>query len=180
VRKRSAPPVGAEIRIVVTQAHHLAILGIFLAIACASDVAQRRVPNAVVAPLAVAGLAAQWVSGGEWALLWGAVSGLGVLALLLVPWSLGKVGGGDVKLAAAAATWLEPARLPGFLVVAGLASAAVGIAVHLSYRLRLERMLRASTGTAAALHTPVVRQGTVPVAIAVAAATFVALLGGKP
>ncbi len=164
----------------VTQAHHLAILGVFLAIACASDVAQRRVPNAVVLPLAVAGLAAQWVSGGPWALLWGAAAGLGVLALLVVPWALGKVGGGDVKLAAAAATWLGPARLPGFLVVAGLASAAVGIAVHVAYRVRLQRMVQAPAGTAASLDTTVVRRGTVPVAIAVAAATFVALLGSKP
>jgi prepilin peptidase CpaA len=164
----------------VTQAQHLAILGVLLAIACASDIAQRRVPNAVVLPLAVAGLAAQWVSGGPWALLWGATAGLCVFALLVAPWALGKVGGGDLKLAAAAAVWLGPARIPGFLVVAGLASAAVGIAVHVAHRVRLQRAVRAPAGSPASLDAPVVRCQTVPVAIAVAAATFVALLGSKP
>jgi prepilin peptidase CpaA len=163
----------------VTHAHHLAILGVLLAIACASDVAQRRVPNAVVVPLAAAGLAAQWVSGGPWALLWGAVSGLGVLTLLVAPWAFGKVGGGDVKLAAAAAMWLGPARVPGFLVAAGIASAAVGIAVHVAYRIRLRRLIH-GPATAASLDTTVVRRGTVPVAIAVAAATFVAIVGSTP
>ena len=164
----------------VTQAQHLAILGVFLAIACASDVAQRRVPNAIVVPLAVGGLAAQWVSGGPWALLWGAVAGLGVLALLLAPWALGKVGGGDVKLAASAAVWLGPSRLAAFLVAAGLASAAVGLAVHLAHHLRVQRLLRSSAGGSSSLSTLLTVRQTVPVAVAVAAATFVALMGGKP
>jgi prepilin peptidase CpaA len=164
----------------VTQAQHLAILGVFLAIACASDVAQRRVPNAVVAPLAVVGLAAQWVSGGPWALLWGAAAGLGVLTLLAVPWAFGKVGGGDVKLAAAAAMWLGPARLPKFLVVAGIASAAVGLVVLAAYQFRLQRLLHAPAGSPPSPDETVVRRGTVPVAVAVAAATFVALMGSKP
>ena len=42
----------------------LAILGTLLGVACAGDVAQRRIPNAVVGAVALAGLAFQWTAGG--------------------------------------------------------------------------------------------------------------------
>jgi prepilin peptidase CpaA len=146
-------------------ASHLSILGFFLAVAAAADVAQRRVPNLVVAPLAAAGLAAQWASGGVSAAGDGLLAGVAVLLILWLPWARGLLGGGDLKLAAATATWLGLGSVLPFLLFAGAAGLPVAIAAKLSQRLAPSRLAGAGAAEGGAV---AVRRETAPVAVAVA------------
>jgi prepilin peptidase CpaA len=150
---------------------YLPILGTLLAIAAAADVGQRRVPNLVVALLAAAGLGVQCATGGAAAAGSGLLAGLVVIAVLAFPWVRGLVGGGDVKLAAAAATWLGIGAVVPFLLLAGAAGLPVALAARLSHRLALRRLARAGVGDAA------VARETVPVAVAVALGALVVAWG---
>lgn len=79
-----------------------------LVAACVSDVRTRRVPNGLVALLAVGGIGAGLLGGGAAGggdALLACTVGLG---LWLPLWLLRMLGGGDVKLFAAGAAWLTP------------------------------------------------------------------------
>jgi prepilin peptidase CpaA len=163
----------------VTSQAHIAILQALLAVACASDVARRRVPNAIVAALAAGGLAARWAGGGVTAAAWGAAAGAGVLALLLPAWATGKLGGGDAKLAAAAAVWLGPSRLIAFLVLSAAAGLPVALATWVARRLELRRLARggAAAGAEAKASSP---RETVPFAVAIAMGALLAMPWSAP
>ena len=164
----------------IVHAAHLGLLGGLLAVAVACDVAQRRVPNLVVAPLAMGGLAVQWVAGGPTAALWAGLAGLGVLALLLLPWASGKIGGGDLKLMAATAIWMGPSKLLAFLVLTAIAGAPVAVATRVT-RL-VEMRLGARRATAAGSEEPAIPlpRETIPFAAAIALGAFAALQWGLP
>lgn len=155
----------------------LVILGTLLAVAAAFDVAQRRVPNLVVAPLAAAGLAARWAADGPAAAGDGLLAGIAVVAALAYPWARRMLGAGDVKLAAATAIWLGLGSVLTFLLYAGAAGIPVALAVKLSHRVQLARLPRAADG-AAGVAVPAARE-TAPVAVAIALAAL-AVLWVKP
>jgi prepilin peptidase CpaA len=110
----------------------LVVFCLLLAAAAASDMARYRIPNLLCAALAAAGLLlafphdlAEGLSrGASLLILSGAALGLYLAALL---------GGGDVKLLAAAALWMPLSTLPVFLAalaVAGGAQAGVMLAAR--------------------------------------------------
>jgi prepilin peptidase CpaA len=146
---------------------HLPILGALLAVACASDVAARRVPNAVVVAIAVAGAGAQWVAGGLAAALGGLAAGAALLAVFLVAWAKGKLGGGDLKLAAATAIWLGPSVLVPFVLFTAMAGVPVALAVRALRRIELRRPARTAAG-APPPGEPAPSPETVPLAVAIA------------
>ncbi|WP_290652975.1 A24 family peptidase, partial [Aquisalimonas sp.] len=77
-------------------------------LALAFDVRQRRIPNALTFGAAAMGVAAQAMLGGTTGLVT-AVTGLAVgLAILLPGYLMRTTGAGDVKLMAAAGTFLGP------------------------------------------------------------------------
>jgi prepilin peptidase CpaA len=77
--------------------------------AAASDLARRRIPNALNVAIFLGGLLAQAAGGGPAALGQG-LAGAGIaLALLLPLFYVRWLGGGDVKLAVAFGAWLGPA-----------------------------------------------------------------------
>jgi prepilin peptidase CpaA len=154
---------------------HLALLGALLAAATASDVARRRVPNLVVALLAAAGFAAQWSRDGVVGALLGGFSGALVLAPLFVAWAAGKLGAGDVKLAAAAAIWLGPQRLLPFVVFAAVAGGPLAIATRLAHQLRLRRLLRQAGAAGTPIEALSPPAETVPFAVAIAVGVFAAM-----
>ncbi len=59
-----------------------------------------------------------------------------VFALLAVTFTIGMMGGGDVKLAAALALWFSPASTVKFLVIMSLAGGVLTLIVLIAHRLR--------------------------------------------
>ncbi len=147
--------------------------------AVASDVALRLVPNWVPALLAAAGLALRAVSG---TLVGGLIAAASVFALALVCWRRRWMGGGDVKLLAAATLTVPPLAAAGLLAAVALAGGALAAL----YRL-LGAVLppvrvqpgRAGVGGLARIlrreRRRIARRGPVPYAAAIAAGTIFVL-----
>lgn len=112
----------------------LAMFSLILVVAALWDVASFRIPNALPAALAVAALVfALPDGGGEW-LSRGASVGivsLTVLALYLA----GGMGGGDVKLLAAAAMWMPFDTLPVFVLALGIIGGVQALLTQAARRL---------------------------------------------
>jgi prepilin peptidase CpaA len=68
--------------------------------------------------------------GGLIALGWSALAVVVVGAVIWPAWTRRWIGGGDLKLAAAAAAWLGIARVPHYLVASSL---AIGVVSMVSY-----------------------------------------------
>jgi len=85
------------------------LLVVLLTVACVSDLRTRRIPNTIVLATAVAGTAA--ALGTKW-LIPGLVQAGGGFGTGLVVWlpfyAFGMLGAGDIKLFAAASTFLGP------------------------------------------------------------------------
>ena len=129
-----------------------------LAIACVTDLRDRRIPNALVVALGtmgVGGAALGWSPGLS---LLGALAGLGLGLAIWLPFHLGgMLGAGDVKLFAAAATWLGPrVTIDAALLTAllgGVGAALVlwreagvrGAALRLAVACRVPQLLRLTT-----------------------------------
>ncbi|MGA8893163.1 MAG: prepilin peptidase [Anaeromyxobacteraceae bacterium] len=158
----------------------LDLLGTLLAAAVAADVASRRIPNALVLPLALGGLAAQWLERGPAAAGVAVLVALGVLALLVLPWMSGKLGGGDVKLIAATAIWIGPSLVLPFLVFTAVAGAPVACAARLVSFVRLRREAPRTTPHGCHPGALPAAQDTVPMAAAIALGAFAALFWGWP
>jgi prepilin peptidase CpaA len=94
---------------------------IVLAVATFTDLRNRRIPNWLVLPFLVVGIATStWLHG--WHGLGQSFSGLGLGLLLygFLFW-MGGMGAGDVKLAAAIGAWIGPNQLFFALVVTAMA-----------------------------------------------------------
>jgi prepilin peptidase CpaA len=156
---------------------HLTILSALLAVACASDVATRRVPNVLVIAIAVTGAFAQFTSGGFDRALAGIAGGAGILALFLLAWATGKLGGGDLKLAAATAVWLSPSKLVPFVLFTAMAGLPVALAAWGSHRLQLFRVSRGAAASGDGEIELAPARPTVPLSVAIALGAGAALWG---
>ena len=100
---------------------------VVVAIATFTDLRSRRIPNWLVLPFMVAGIAVSgWVHG--WHGLASSLEGLllgGVLMGALA--ALGGMGMGDVKLCAAVGAWIGPSQLIVALVVMALAGGVMAL-----------------------------------------------------
>jgi len=93
---------------------------IVLVVATVSDLRSRRIPNWLVVPFLLSGLAVQTVTGG-WSGAGGSISGIGLAALLFgLPCFLRAMGMGDLKLAAGVGAWIGPSQLFLAFVVTGI------------------------------------------------------------
>jgi prepilin peptidase CpaA len=81
------------------------------AAAAISDLLRRRVPNALNLSILLSGLAFQLTTGGAAGLGMGLFGSAIGLCLLIAPFAMGWLGGGDVKLASALGAWLGPALI---------------------------------------------------------------------
>jgi prepilin peptidase CpaA len=155
---------------------YLVIFGALLAVACASDVAVRRIPNALLAPFAVGGILSHAFASGARSAIEATLGGAAVFALLFLPWVKGKLGGGDLKLLTATAIWLGARRVPGFLVCTGLAGIPVALGSRAFHRMRLHRMVRVASIAGQSIEALAPPRETVPVAVAITIGAF-AMLG---
>lgn len=103
----------------------------------------------------------------------GCAFGIFLLGALL--FSRGIVGGGDVKLLAAATLWMGPAATPEFLVLTGLAGGMLAMALLTPIGALVTTWGRAFLGPAgnAALDAP---RNAVPYGVAIAVAAITVLL----
>ncbi|HVV17627.1 MAG TPA: A24 family peptidase [Polyangia bacterium] len=155
-------------------------LGLIVSIVC--DLRGRRIPNAASAWILVSGLTLRGFEQGAAALFSGVGAAALVVAALYRPWLRGGIGGGDVKLAAAAAAWVPFARLHWFALCAAVAGGLVAGACYLLARPPARAEIRANL-TLTVLHNelpamPSHRAGqlSVPYALAIAAGAAIALL----
>src|SRR5262245_28945235 len=100
--------------------------------ACVTDLRSRRIPNVLTFGAAGAALVYGAMTGG-WTGLGNAALGwlIGALAFI-VPFALGGLGGGDVKLLAAIGAWLGPAGAIWVALYAGVAGGVMAIGVALA------------------------------------------------
>jgi prepilin peptidase CpaA len=128
------------------------------AIAVAADVTTRRIPNALTIALALAGLALHASQG--WASLAISLAALvAVLAVGFLAFSMKWLGGGDVKLAAAAAATLGFPDTLGFLVFTAIGGGLLGVVVATA-----SGRLRPVLSSVALVLRPFAYKGTVAVA----------------
>jgi len=116
---------------------------VFISMCVAFDVRTLRIPNLVTGPAILLGLAANgWMSG--WSGLAASAIGFAVaVGLLLLPFALGGIGGGDVKMMGAVGALLGPALTLQSLLV-GLMAGGCFAAVHLARKSRLREKLFAT------------------------------------
>jgi prepilin peptidase CpaA len=93
------------------------LLGSGMLAAATYDLAVRRVPNWLNVSILIVGLVVRGMAGGPEAVGWGALGAAVGLAIGIVPFALRIVGGGDVKLVAAAGAWLGPVGVVQMIVV---------------------------------------------------------------
>ncbi len=96
------------------------------------DLAARTVPNGIALALALLGLAARSLDGH---LIGAVLAALATFIIGALCWRRGWLGGGDVKLLAAAALAVPPADLLTFFLVMSWAGAALAIAYLIARRL---------------------------------------------
>lgn len=101
-------------------------------VACGWDLRTRRIPQLLTLGGALAGLAVHLVSGG-WNAGVASAAGWAVgIAIFFVPFALGGLGAGDVKLLGAIGAWLGPMNAIWVGLYAGAAGGVLAIFVALT------------------------------------------------
>jgi prepilin peptidase CpaA len=102
-------------------------LWILVAVAAGSDLRVRRIPNTLIGLGLLSAAAAQWWADGNTGLLHGATgAGLG-LVLLIGPFALRALGGGDVKLAMVIGAWTDGPVLITVLLYGALLTGIIAV-----------------------------------------------------
>jgi prepilin peptidase CpaA len=161
---------------------HLSLLGIGLICAAIWDITRRRVPNAVSAFVFMTGVGINWFDHGFLVAMSGLAAAVVTILAFYVPWKAGGIGGGDVKLAAAVATWIGLSHFLWFLLVTVAAGGIVAAVCYVFARAGTRAEVRANL-ILAGLHgdlppVPSHRLGhiSVPYAVAITVGAAVALL----
>jgi len=91
-----------------------------LVVASVTDLWSRRIPNWLVVPFLLSGLAVRTVTGG-WSGAGRSISGVGLAVLLFgLPCFLRAMGMGDLKLAAGVGAWIGPSQFFLAFVITGI------------------------------------------------------------
>jgi prepilin peptidase CpaA len=151
------------------------LFGVFaalMAFAAAYDLTTMTIPNRLTAAVALAFVAvAIWCRLSPAEIAWHLGAGFVVLVVAFAMFAAGWIGGGDAKLAAAAALWFGFANLLDYLLLAGLMGGALTVILLGARQLPLPASL-ARFGWVARLHDA--RTG-IPYGIALAAAALTVL-----
>jgi prepilin peptidase CpaA len=106
------------------------LFALLLMVAALWDIRRRRIPNFMSAATLLFGLVSAVATQGWSGLLPGIAACLATIAIGWVPWTKGWIGGGDVKLAAAAASAIGLRLLHEYLLATALAGAVVALACY--------------------------------------------------
>jgi prepilin peptidase CpaA len=107
---------------------HAAALSV-ASFACVFDLRTRRIPNWLTFGAAAAGLVFHVVTEGPGGILQGVGGWATGVALLILPYALGGMGAGDVKLVGALGAWLGPGDTFWLAMYTGVAGAAMALIV---------------------------------------------------
>lgn len=161
---------------------HVGLVALLL-IAAIADVRCRRIPNAMCAALLACGAVVSLADPAA-PRIGSAVAAVGlVFSIAFVTWSLRLCGGGDAKLATAAAVWVGLSRLPQFALATALCGGVLSVAAYMAASAGARRAVRANLTASLALGTlsiPGPREPgriKVPYGVAIAAGTLYAVLG---
>lgn len=150
----------------------IALTALAFVTACvATDLHARRIPNLLSFPAAIAGIMLNGVYLGLAGIGLGIAGFALMVALLFVPFALGGIGAGDVKMMGAAGALLGP-RLALVGLVAGMILGGVIVAAYLARRGKLEEKLLA---TATMFAQAIRRRSLAPLRLSAADAGAVAL-----
>ena len=160
----------------------LALGAVLLVAAALHDVAARTIPNGVPLALCALGVLLRLLDS---SLVPGLLLGLAVFAVAVFCWRRGWLGGGDVKLLAAAAMFVPPAHVGEMLIAVAFSGGAVGLIYLFARLLRSGRAPRAGVRPHGLLARIVrierrrlSRGGPLPYAAAIAAGTIIIALTG--
>ncbi len=134
------------------------IVFLFAAACCIADVRARRIPNLLSLPVIIGGLLLNTLWFGALGCITSLLGALLVVAVLIGPFALGGIGGGDVKMMAAIGTLLGP-RLALASLGTGMALGGVIMIIHL---LRIGRLREKLGATAGMIHTSLATQSLAP------------------
>jgi prepilin peptidase CpaA len=156
----------------------LVLVGIVvLLLAAAHDVVARTVPNRLVVALAVTGIALRALAGGLGPSL---LIGAAVFAIAAFCWRRGWMGGGDVKLLAAAAVLVPPHLTLSFITAVALSGGILALSYLLARRLvappPAQRPRRLLARALRVERWRIRRGGPLPYACAIAAGGLLVLL----
>ena len=98
-------------------------------VACVTDLRTRRIPNVLTFGAALAGVIYHLATGGPIGLGESALGWLAGALVFIVPFALGGLGGGDVKLLAALGAWIGPVEALWLALYTGIAGMVMAIAV---------------------------------------------------
>ncbi len=122
---------------------HDILLSLVLLTACATDLSAQRIPNWLTYPAMCLALALHGLWGGAEGLLF-SLSGLGAgLGLMLLPFLMGVMGAGDVKLLAAAGAFIGARGALSAFVLTSLLGGVYALVVLAFHRRALAVRLRA-------------------------------------
>lgn len=111
---------------------HVISLGLAV-VACGWDLRTRRIPQLLTLGGALAGLAYHFAFGGWSAGVASAMGWLVGIAIFFVPFALGGLGAGDVKLLGALGAWLGPMNAVWVGLYAGAAGGILALFVALTH-----------------------------------------------
>ncbi|MEX2260520.1 MAG: A24 family peptidase [Bryobacteraceae bacterium] len=109
---------------------------VVVAVATATDIRTRRIPNWLVVPFLVAGLVVSAAVEG-WPGVGRSLAGVGLAAAIFgASCFFGAMGMGDLKLGAAVGAWIGPDQLMTALVITGAAGGVIAVGYAIRYGLR--------------------------------------------
>lgn len=130
----------------MTQATVVPLVSLALALAaCWCDLRTRRIPQLLTIGGALAGIGYHFASGGWQAGALSVAGCLAGLAVFFVPFALGGLGAGDVKLLGALGAWLGTVQVLWLALYAGAAGGALALVVALAHGYLKEAMVNIYT-----------------------------------
>jgi prepilin peptidase CpaA len=102
------------------------------AVACVIDLRERRIPNWLTFGAALAGVLFQIWSGGAAGLKFATLGWIAGVAVFFLPFALGGLGAGDVKLLGALGAWIGPMDILWLALYTGVAGMLLAVVVSLA------------------------------------------------